>query len=292
MSISYQIVAGKNYQPILDEIYKEEALTNVLDGNPELVKEGQNPGELVIGKIQLSGQAAYNRSTGYVGGNVNLTWETIAADYDRGRKFNIDDVDNMDSFNVALGNIARVYVKEKVGPEIDAVRIAKYAGTSGIGGTTGTLSSGADVVAALRTALTTMDEAEVDKNDRVLLITPTLLGMVEDLDTTKSKAVLDGFVAVQKVPQTRMYTAIDLYDGTTEGEEDGGYVKDPTSGKDINFMVVSRSAVLQFPKHVKPKLVSPEANNDADAWIFGYRLNAVQRVLDNKLAGVYCHHKA
>lgn len=292
MSISYNIVAGKNYQPILDEIYKAEALTNVLDGNPDLVKEGQNPGELVIGKIQLSGQAAYNRSTGYVGGNVNLSWETIAADYDRGRKFNIDAVDDIDSFQVALGNISRVYIREKVAPEIDAVRIAKYAGTANIGSATGTLSTGADVISALRTATVTMDEAEVNKDDRVLLITPTLKGLVDDLDTTKSREVFNKFAVIQEVPQTRMYTAIDLYDGTTSGEEDGGYVKDGTSGKDINFMIVSKSAVLQFPKHVSPKIVSPEANNDADAWIFGYRLNAVQKVLENKLAGIYCHHKA
>lgn len=292
MPISYQIVAGKNYAPLLDEIYKQESLTSVLDGNPDLVKEGQNPGELVIGKLTMQGQGAYNRSAGYVGGNVNLQWETIAADYDRGRKFNIDAVDNMDSFNLVLGNISRAYLREKVGPEIDAYRIAKYASTSGIGGTTGTLSTGADVLAALRAGVSAMDEAEVPTDDRVLLITPTLLGLVQDLDTTKSREVLDSFAAIQKVPQTRMYTAIDLYDGTSSGETDGGYVKDSTDGLDINFMIISRSALVQFPKHVAPKLVSPEMNNDADAWIFGYRLCAVAKVLENKLAGVYCHHKA
>lgn len=42
----------------------------------------------------------------------------------------------------------------------------------------------------------------------------------------------------------------DQYDGTTSSEEAGGYVKDPTNGCDINFMIIEKSAVIQFEKHV------------------------------------------
>ena len=46
----------------------------------------------------------------------------------------------------------------------------------------GTLNDGAAVVAALRAAINAMDADEVPMEDRVLFITSSLLGMVEDLD--------------------------------------------------------------------------------------------------------------
>ena len=79
------------------------------------------------------------------------------------------------------------------------------------------LSAGADVVAALRAAVTKMDEDEVPYDDRHLFITPTLHGMIQDLDTTKSREVLSRFASITDVPQTRFYTAIDQYDGTSSG---------------------------------------------------------------------------
>lgn len=50
----------------LDKIYKLSSLTAVLDGNPELAKEGANAGELLIAKLSMQGLADYNKNTGYV----------------------------------------------------------------------------------------------------------------------------------------------------------------------------------------------------------------------------------
>ena len=118
------------------------------------------------------------------------------------------------------------------------------------------------------------------------------------MDTTKSREVLARFTQVIQVPQTRFYTAIDLYDGKTdnsdsEGANDkvGGYVKN-TSAKDINFMIIHKPAVMQYNKHIAPKVVTPEANQDADAWKFGYRKYGLADVYENKVAGIYLHHKA
>ena len=285
------IALAKKYIPVLDEIYKRASLTSILDGDNSMVREGANANELLVPKISMSGLGDYSRTGGYVGGSVDLAWETIAADYDRGRMFQVDTLDDQESFNVAFGKLAGEFIRTKSVPEADAFTIAKIAGTSSIGGTTGTLSTGADVVAALRVATSTMDEAEVPEDDRVLYITPTLLGLVEDLDTTKSREVLDRFQTVVRIPQTRFYSAISLYDGSTSGEEAGGYVK-ASAGKDMNFLALSRSAICKFTKHVAPKIITPEQNQSADAWKYGYRHVMVVKVYDNKLAGVYSHHKA
>ena len=286
------IAVAKEYVSVLDEIYKYASLTAVLDGDNGLVRAGANAGEIMVPKMTLDGLGDYSRTSGYVNGAVSIAWETIAADYERGRKFWVDILDDEETRNVAFGKLAGEFIRTKVVPELDAYRIAKYCGTSNIGYATGTLSSGADVISALRTATSTMDNAEVPYEDRVLFIVPNLLGLVEDLDTTKSREVLDAFSNVVKVPQTRMYTAITLYDGSTEGETGGGYIKNASSGKDVNFLVVSKSAVRQFNKHAAPKVISPENNPDGDAYIYGYRVTSIAKVLDNKVAGVYRHNKA
>lgn len=176
--------------------------------------------------------------------------------------------------------------------EVDAFRFATYAGISGIGkATAGTLSTGADVIGALRTATSTMDEAEVPMENRILYITPSLYGLVQDLDTSKSREVLERFSKIVLVPQTRFYTAIDLADGTTSGEEAGGYSK-ASGGKDINFMVIEKSAVLQYPKHIVNKVISPELNQESDKWLFFFREYGLADVYDNKVAGIYLHNKA
>lgn len=288
------ITLAKIFVPILDKVYKNASLTSVLDGNPELVRQGANYNELIIPKISMQGLGDYSRNGGYVNGDVTLTNETVKCNFDRGRMFSVDNMDNQESVGIAFGQLGSEFLRTKVGPELDAFRFASYAGTTGISKISAgaTLADGAAVIAALRAGVNKMDEDEVDANNRYLFITPTLYGMIRDLDTTKSKEVLEGFAGVVKVPQSRFYTAIDQYDGTTSGEEAGGYVKDSTSGCDINFMIIEKSAVIQFEKHVAPKIITPEQNQNADAYKFGYRNVGIADVYENKTAGIYLHYKA
>ena len=279
------------YVPLLDEVYKKEALTSVLDSDASLAQAGANANEIVIPKIDMDGLGDYDRNSGYTNGDVTFTNETVQFNYERGRMFTVDAMDDEETVGLAYGKLASEFIRTKVAPEGDAFRFAQYAGTTGVSSTSGTLSTGADVIAALRTATTNQDEAEVNTESRYLFITPTLKGLVDDLDTTKSKEVLKRFTQVIEVPQTRFYTAIDLKDGKSIGETTGGYAK-AEGGKDINFMIVEKSAVMQYNKHIAPKVVTPEANQDADAWKFGYRKYGLADVYENKVAGIYVHHKA
>lgn len=285
------IALSKIYTNLLDEVYKNSALTAVLESDASLARAGANANEIVIPKLSMSGLADYKRNSGYVNGDVTLNWETVQFNYERGRMFQVDDMDNEETQNIAFGRLAGEFIRTKVVPELDAFRFAKYAAVTGAGSATGTLATGADVIAALRTAISSMDEAEVPMEDRHLFITPTLLGLVEDLDTSKSKEVLNRFATITKVPQTRFYSAIKLNDGTTSGEEAGGYVK-ASGAVDLNFEIIHKPATLQFTKHAVPKIISPEQNQDADAWKYGYRNYGLCDTYENKAAGIYVHKKA
>lgn len=283
------ITKFKNYIDLLDEVYKNASLTSVLDGDSTLVRAGANANEIVIPKISMDGLGDYSRNSGYVNGSVTLTNETVAFNYDRGRAFSIDAMDNEETAGVAFGRLSSEFIRTKTVPEGDAFRFATYAGISGISTVAGAaLADGAAVLAALVAATSKMDDDEVPQENRHLFITPTLYNLVMAVDTTKSKMVLDGFTSIVKVPQSRFYTAIDLLDGTTGGEEAGGYAK-AAGGVNINFMIIHKDAVLQYPKHVVNKVIDPETNQDADAWKFFFRAYGLADVYENKVAGIYLH---
>lgn len=286
------ITKFKKYIEMLDEVYQVSSLSSKLDSDSTLARAGANANEIVIPKISMDGLADYSRNSGYVTGDVDLTMETVQFNYDRGRKFNIDAMDNEETVGMAFGKLSSEFIRTKVVPEIDAFRFSTYAGISGISkvATPAALSTGADVIAALRVATNKMDEDEVPYEDRHLFITPTLKGLVDDLDTTKSKEVLSRFSSVNLVPQTRFYTAIELKDGTSENELVGGYAK-ASGAHDINFMVLRPDALTQYPKHSVNKIFSPDQNQDADAWIFCYRGYGLADAYENKVAGIYLHDK-
>lgn len=284
------ITTFKKYIDLLDEVYKQDSITADLDGDSALVQAGANANEIIIPKIDMDGLADYSRNGGYVTGSVRLTNETVKFNYDRGRKFSVDEMDNEETAGVAFGKLSSEFIRTKVVPEQDAFRFATYAAIEGISSATGTLTTGEEVLAALLAAQTKMDDDEVPQEQRYLYITPTCYNAANAVDTTKSKEVLASFAKIKKVPQTRFYTAIDLYSGGS-GEEAGGYVK-AAGASDINFMVIHKPAVIQYPKHIVNKIIAPEANQESDGWLFFYRAYGLADAYENKAAGIYLHKKA
>lgn len=287
------IAKFKAYTSMLDEVYKLASLTSVLDINDAMVQAGANANEIVIPKISMDGMADYSRSSGYVGGDVTLTNETVQFNYDRGRSFTVDSMDNEETAGVAFGRLSSEFIRTKAAPEIDAFRFATYCGLTGIGKATAATYSTVDtLLAAINAGVTSLDEAEVPDTERYLFITPTLYNLAMSADTTKSKEMLDGFAQITKVPQSRFYTSIDLQDGTTAGETAGGFIKTATTGKDINFMIIHKPALLQYSKHVVNKVVTPEENQTSDGWKFFYRSYGLADAYENKVSGIYLSNKA
>ncbi len=292
------IQLSKNYTALLDEVYQAASLTSVLDSDPNTAKQGAKANEIMIPKISMDGLADYSRNSGYVNGDVSLEYETVQFNYDRGRKLSVDYLDNEETAEVAFGQLNAQFLRTKVAPEADAFAFATLCGKDGISTATGTLSTGADVISALAAAVDGMTDDEVPTEDRILFITSALNGLIRDMDTTKSREVMASFAQKVVVPQGRFYTAIDLLDGTTSGETAGGYKKhvstgaSDVAGKDINFMIVHKPAVLKFNKHIANNIITPEENQDADAYAMKYRKYGLVDAYENKVAGIYCHHKA
>ena len=110
------------------------------------------------------------------------------------------------------------------------------------------------------------------------------------LDTYKSKEILSHFTIKKPVPQSRFYTAINLLDGKSAGEEAGHYKK-AEEAKEINFMIIHKPAVIKHDKHVVSNVIPASANPDADADIVKYRKYGIVDIYQNKKAGIYLSHK-
>lgn len=110
------ITKFKKYIDKLDEVYKQASLSGDLDADSSLVQAGANTNEIVIPKMSMDGLGNYSRNDGYIQGSVTLTNETVQFNYDRGRKFNIDVMDNEETAGVAFGRLASEFLRVKVVP--------------------------------------------------------------------------------------------------------------------------------------------------------------------------------
>ena len=202
---------------------------------------------------------------------------------------------------MAFGTLAGEFIRTKVSPEIDAVTFAKLSAKAGNTANADITPGTTDVPGLIDTATKVMNEAEVPEEGRILFISETAYqGLKEKITRfteNGERAIYNGIEAyngmrVIRVPQTRFYTAITQYDGTTAGQTAGGYIGTASTGYGINFLMVHPSAVLKVMKHVLPRIFTPDINQNADAWKFDYRVYYDVFVYDNKVNGVYLHRTA
>lgn len=285
------IALAKNYVSNLDEVYRMASVTADLTSDPTMSRAGANANEIIYPQITVSGLGDYDRNSGYTTGAVDLKWKTASFNYDRGTKISVDVMDNEESRNLAFGMAGATLMRDKVAPEADAFTFAVLAALENISKATGTIENATQFLDALLTAWSKMDEDEVPQENRILYATATLLNSVMSLDTTKSREILAKFSVKKVVPQARFYTAIDMLDGKSTGEELGHYKK-AESGTEINFMIIHKPAIIKFDKHVASDIIPAASNPDADADIIKYRKYGLVDGYANKRAGIYMNSKA
>lgn len=223
--MSNTIELAKSFVPKLDECYRLASLTSVLDGAPELAKQGANANELIIPMMSMDGLADYSRNGGYVQGGVTMTNETVKCNFDRGRRFDVDVMDDLETAGLAFGRLSAQFIRDKVVPELDAFRFASYCGISGVTKKEEALADGAATVAALSAAVTAMDDEEVTATGRYLFITPTLLqGMPYRTGATIKLTVAQTDPRVPEIV-TEEPQAVYLYNGVSRSGKPLNYTK-------------------------------------------------------------------
>lgn len=286
---------AKLFQKNLDLLAVQEMLTGWMDANAgQVIYHGGN--EVKIPKMSIVGMADYDRDNGYVQGGLTLAYETFKMTQDRGRKFQIDEMDVDETNFIATASTAMgEFQRTQVVPEIDAYRLSKLATIAMEASQNGTKKD--TVLRSFKEGIKTVREEgftgplvihatfdvameyELEMAGKLTAQTFSVGGV----DTTVPS--IDG-VPIIKTSSDRMVTAIKTRDGKTLGQEAGGFEKG-TSAKNVDFIVVAANVPIAITKQDKMRIFDPNTNQAADAWAMDYRRYHDVWVMDNKKKGLY-----
>lgn len=279
----------------LDKVIAQETVTGDLNMNQDLVGEMSGNGKIEIATISMDGLATHKRGQGFTKGGISLKWNPYQLEYERDREFDIDVLDDDERAKLVSANVMGEFARTQVVPEVDAVRFAKLAKNAGT--TVKKDLSGADeTVAALLEAEQCMEDHGVKLSQCLFYhsaATKKLLRLSNKYDLSAGQAPNSNFSTYDEmkmigVAGDRFYSAIKLLDGTTSGEEKGGYEK-ATEGKALNFIVMAPEAAAAISKHEKLRYFSPDVNQNDDAHLWQYRLFHDLIVYAQKKGLIYAH---
>lgn len=249
---------ASKFLPLIDEVYKTNAITAVLT-TPKIDFGGVN--EVKILKVNTTGLGDYSRVTGYPKGDVTASWETMKLTEERGKEISIDRMDNEETLGMTFGAVTGNFMKEWVIPELDAYRFSKYASTGNILTTDEEVLTKENIINAIDEASSEMDGNEVPSEGRILFVNSDLKSSLNQAlnrrwgSENTVNTVLEGYnnMKIIYVPRSRFYTEIELKDGSSQWgyEKNGG-------AKNINFMIIHPSAVIQVEKFALPKIFTPD----------------------------------
>lgn len=295
------------YLPILDEQYKVEARSSILDINPAFVQQTKDAKKVKIAKMNVDGLANYSRGGGFTAGSMDLTWEEHEFRIDRGRALQVDSMDNLETFGLAFGRLAGEFQRVKVIPEIDAYRFAEYYQHAG--NTDDLNITASEILKFIDDADEQMDEDEVPEDNRILFVNPHVFKLMMNDPSLAHNITVDNGDGLSvnkkiymynnhriiKVPSNRFMTKIVLQDGTSSGQTVGGY-KAADGAKTIAMLMIHPSAVLQLSKRRIARVWAPAkeeaagtdgVNPNADAWRFDFRIYHDAWSLEEKVKGIY-----
>ena len=297
-AVSNSIGLASSYLPILDEIYKAESKTAILDTAQDRVYYNPQTHTFNLFEIDMVGNADYSRNDGFVRGDVNAGWRSYAPQWDRGRQFVVDRIDNDEAMGMVFPSLGSEYIRTKVVPETDALRFSTYAtGAASAMKTTETISSGAAAVAAIDLGTEKLDDAEVPYEGRILYLNPTMYRYLKAGITRYTMNGEDGIdynvemydnMRVLTVPSGRFNTAVTLAQPDSH-DDAGGYT---ATGSTINFMIIHPTAIMQANCFTEPRIFSPAVNQQAQGWMWDFRQYHGAWVKHQKTNGIYLNAPA
>ena len=286
------IIPAKEYQRIILDIYEIDSLTKQLDSQTRQLPVGQgNPNEILIKKVKTSSLGDYVRDGGFKSGTVNIGWETIKLEQDRGVKFLLDRVDSIETLNTTIGDVVADFTRRHMTPEIDAFRFARYAANAGTDKTI--ILTSDNILAEIDLATATLSNKKVPVAGRVLfvnqLLQPILNAALKRLwgndSAINTNTVIYNGMTIVYVPSDRFYDGIVLQGNSG----DAGFVPD-VGAKKVNFIMGDPKAIWQAVKVNVPKFLSADdPANEIDSHRFNIRIFHDAGVIDYNKDGVYAN---
>ena len=295
-----------NYASIFNRILDEKfyVLPRTMwmeDTNPGIVWEG---GKYVkIPKLGMDGLGTMN---GYKApqGDLVLDWETKELQWYRGRNFSIGryDVDET-NFALTVGNALRVFLNEKVIPEVDCLRIASVAqGAVGYGTivpqATASITS-ANILGLLLDDIAKVQDKIGETEQLYIQISTGLKNLLEQSTAiqkylnVRDFAIRSANVKLEALndqyligtPSGYMHSVFGMNDGATAGQTVGG-VTFTNLGANINWLICARPAVDAIARPQVTKVITPDENQEGEFWKVMFSIYHGNWIMENKGDGL------
>lgn len=269
------------FQTLLDTQVLQGATSGWMEANAgDVIYNGGR--EIKIPEISLQGLGDYDRDNGHPTGSVSFAYRTYTMTQDRGRRFRLDENDiNETNFGASAATVMKEFQRTKVIPEVDAYRYSKLANLAEARNVN-TITT-ANVLPELYKQLYTLADAGVDLTNIVISMSYPIYALLNTstdiskrLDVTSFERggltlqvkSLDG-AAIIPVSSGRMKTAYLFNDGKTSGQEVGGFAAADDAAS-INWIICPRSTPIAVSKTDRIKIITPEVNQNADAYDLHY----------------------
>ncbi|MBQ7088347.1 MAG: hypothetical protein IJN04_01740 [Clostridia bacterium] len=299
MSLNLESISVKMTDE-LDKAVTQKPVTGFMADN-HLRSKFVGAKTVMIPAMHISGLGDYDRETGFVSGTVSVSAKPYTLTMDRGRSFQLDREDHDESGIADLaGQVMGEFVRTKVVPEVDAYVLSKLAGYAYNSAQVVEGNPATDAYKMLTTAIATVQNAVGYDEELVAFVDSTMLNALQNSEEIARHLVMNDFkkgelhtqvtslngVAILPVPNSRMKTAFEFFDGTSDGEQEGGFIP-AENAKSIGLLLMPRRAASLIKKTEQVRCFDPAHNLKADAWKLDYRLY-YDVVIRDSLKGGLC----
>lgn len=302
----------KYMQEAIDTVLTQEAKTNVLvNGSKFIDLNFKETGYVKVMSLLMDGLSDYYRvnnglgsasngystypsNDGYKVGDTSAKWELFQLEYDRGRQFRVDNMDNEETAGLVIGNLLAEFLRTKVVPEVDAVRFSKMAKKCNValGNLVSETINANQIIGRFNSAFEWLFEHGVPEEEQVIFVSPNVMTLIRNTTELYKRLTQDEYrnsdvtFTIEKyegrqiieVPSNRFFTGV----VTT----DNGYMPSANSYV-INFMIASKKAVVPVVKLEKSKIWTPEQVQDFDGYKVNFRMYHDIIIPKNKVPAIY-----
>ena len=301
--MAHNIELITKYAPdALDKVLTHESKSAILTRGARFVDiDVKDAGKVKILSMTMDALSDYHRAghgyadEGYGKGSVTATWEEFKLQYDRGIQFKLDNMDNEELAGQALANLMTEFTRTHVTAEKDAITFSRIAGKTkqALGNYVEETIEANTIISKFNKAFTFMTEQGVPDTEQIIFVNPDVMALISSTtelnkvitqaDFTSERGVKFTLPAyngrpIVVVPSDRFFTNVKT--------GSNGYTATANS-RIINFLVVSKQAVIPVVKLEKPRVFTPEQVQDFDGYKLNYRLYHDVFIPKNKIFGIY-----
>ena len=273
---------AQKYASELDKLVVQKSATGFLADNV-MCAQFVGAKTVLLPELDFVGLGDYDRDNGFPTGKITITNSSFMLSKDRGRELQLDRMD-MDETGVAnlAGQTLKEYVRTQVIPEMDAYCISKLSGVAIE--KNNKITYDANKVYQQFTALANAIQAKAGFDEElVCFMDPTAYAALMNSPELQRQIVVSDFkqgeidlkvkkindVAIIPVSSERMKTAYTFDAGQTALT--GGF-NVSEEAQTVNMLMMAKSGASLVKKTENLRIFAPEKNQDADAYLFQYRL--------------------